>query len=132
MSRLHADRFRVTPIGGVGAPLTYTPAITWPGNTISGATGQYIKEAGKLTLWVSFQETAGIASAILTIPLPAGYVAVTLAGSLTVAVGPVIAPTAGSTGNMSATAGATSLTSGFAIGGSVNSFAGFFVVPTTT
>ena len=120
--------------GGLMLPgaYSYTPAITWPGNTISGATGCYQHTPGVLFVWVAFQETAGIASAILTIPLPAGFTAVTMAGSLIASVGPVIAPTAGSTGNMTAAAGATSLTSGFAIGGSVNSFAGFFVVPTLT
>ena len=93
MSRGQIPGGRITPVSAGGAPLAYTPAITWPGNTISGATGQYIKEAGKLTLWVSFQETAGTASATLTIPLPAGYTAVTLSGSLAINAG-FVAPIA--------------------------------------
>ena len=131
MSRGQIPGGRITPVSAGGAPLAYTPAITWPGNTISGATGQYVKEPGKLTLWVSFQETAGVANATLTIPLPAGYTAVTQAGSLASGVGS-IANGVGSGTALTIAAAATSITSPGTITGAVFTWTGMFVVPTTT
>lgn len=72
MSRQHADGINL-PIGGGGIPFAYTPAIGWPGNTIGSVVAQALKEPGKLTIWGTFSETAGVANAVLTIPLPSGY-----------------------------------------------------------
>ena len=121
---------RVTPGSGGGAPIAYTPAITWPGNTIGTVAGQYIKMPGCLLLWVSFVESAGTASATLTIPLPAGYIAVTQNGSLASGVGAITTGAGAVLYGLTAAAGGTSMTA--TATGSVNTWTGMFVVPTTS
>ena len=117
----------------LGAPKTYTPAITWPGNTMSGITGQYVKIPGMLLLWVSFSETAGTASALLTIPLPAGYAAVTMAGSLSASAGTLQRNgLAGAAIGLIVAAAGTTVTTTQAITGVVDTWYASAVIPTTT
>ena len=124
-----------TPLGRVtapsvnGTPIAYTPAVTWPGNTLAGATGQYIKIPGALLLWVSFSETAGTTSALVTIPLPPGYTAVTMAGSLTIGVGAFGRVNVASEEMFIASGG--TLITGINVG-AIDTWSGFFCVPTTT
>ena len=130
MSRGQIAGGRITPVSAGGAPIAYTPAVTWPGNTISGATGFYSHNvAGELKLWVSFSETAGTATALVTIPLPTGYTAVTMAGSLTIGVGAFGRVNVASE-EMFIASGGTSIT-GINVG-AIDTWSGFFCVPTTT
>lgn len=115
----------------LGAAKTYTPAITWAGNTIAGATGVYMKVPGFLQLWVSFQETAGIAVATLTIPLPPGYVGVTQAGSLVSGVGLIGNSVGTASISMSIAAAGTAIVSMLSVAGVVSTWAGGFTVPVT-
>ena len=112
---------------GMARPIAYTPVVTWGAATIAAATGVYLKTPGLLQVWVSFQDTAGVAGATLTITTPAGYTA-----ALTTYVGQVV----GNTGNVAqlwVTAGAfsqiASLTAPTPV---VTTWSGTFVIPTTT
>ena len=93
----------------------------------------YVRAYGLLTLWVSLRETAGTAGAVLTIPLPAGFTAITLAGPIAAGVGTLgNTITAGPAISMTIAAGGTSLVSSIAVGGAVADWFGSFVVPITT
>lgn len=72
---------------GTLRPIAYTPAVVWAGNTITTQSGFYLKTPGLLQVWVSFIETVGTATAAVSISLPAGYTAVSLAGPLNAGVG---------------------------------------------
>lgn len=88
--------------------VAYTPVVTWTGNTITTQSGFYIKEPGKLLVWVSFVESAGTAVASITITIPTGYTAVSMAGGLSTGVGMLSSSIAGGTFvGMVAAAGAT-------------------------
>ena len=109
MSRLHGDQLGI-PTGGLprlfGAPVAYTPVVTWAGNTITTQSGFYLKRPGKLEVWVSFSETAGAANAALTITIPTGYTAVSMTGALTIHVG-IVSNSVNNLFAMIATSGAT-------------------------
>lgn len=57
-----------------GSPIPYTPVITWAGNTIGTVLASYVRIPGALIVWGQFQETAGTASAVVSIAIPAGFI----------------------------------------------------------
>lgn len=119
----------ITVANAYGKPIAYTPTVTWPGNTITTQSGFYIKEPGKLLVWVAFLETVGTASATLTITLPGGYTAVSMAGAFTINVGSV-SNGANATVQMYAAPGATTSIASNTSTGAVAVWSGFFVIPT--
>lgn len=123
----------VTATAPAPRPFLYVPTVAWAGNTIAGATGAYIKMPGLLILWISFQETVGSAAAALTVTLPTGYTAITLAGSLASGVGYFGCTNGVTYVGMSAVAGtSTQIISNGTPGGAVGTFNGMFIVPTLT
>lgn len=119
---------------GLARPVAYTPVVTWTGNTITTQSGFYLKTPGKLEVWVSFVETVGTAAAIITITIPTGYTAVTMAGSLGAGVG-FLCNSANSTSvGFLAAAGATTqiASSNASTSGVVGTWSGYFSVPTLT
>lgn len=116
---------------GASRPIAFTPVVTWPGNTITTQSGFYVKVPGELHVWVSFVETAGTASAVLTITIPPGYTAVTMAGSLSVCVGQICSTNVGVI-PLFAAAGATTSIATPVTNGSVATWSGTFIIPTLT
>lgn len=137
MSRLHADQLGI-PTGGLprlfGGPSAYTPVVTWAGNTITTQSGFYLERPGLLQVWVSFVESAGTATAAVTITIPTGYTAVTMAGSLSVVVGTLARITnIGQINQVIVAAGATTqvATTASAVG-AVDTWSAFMQIPTTS
>lgn len=99
------------PVSGQssGSPIPYTPAITWPGNTIGAVIAQYVRQPGVLSIWGTFVESAGTANATLTIPLPTGFTA-----SIACCVGSVSVNAGAS--SLSVSAGGTSAINTFIVG----------------
>ena len=64
---------------------SYTPAITWVGNTVSSVVAQYTHVSGFLIIACQFTAT-NAATGQLTIPLPGSYTAV-IAGGINGGVG---------------------------------------------
>ena len=135
MSRLHGDGLG-QPVAGptINVPVAYTPVVTWTGNTITTQSGFYMKLPGLLQVWVSFVETAGTVSAALTITIPTGYTAVTMAGSLNASVGRLFQPTGATAYDFVAAAGATTQISAAQATptGIVATWTGSFIIPTLT
>lgn len=126
MSRLHADGYG---FGGIapGTPVAFTPVVTWAGNTIGVQAGLALKVSGWLFVWISFTETAGTASAILTITgLPSYSPAAIAAGTLTV--GGMMNSVNGNSIAMVPSAG--QINGIVATTGLVGTFSGVFVIPT--
>lgn len=133
MSRLHGDGLGL-PISGIGGgPIAYTPVVTWTGNTITTQSGFYLKTPGLLQVWVSFVESAGTASAVVTVTIPTGYTAVTMAGSLATAVGTLVCTSNNSIFELSAAAGATtSVATVNTVNGVVTTWLATMQIPTLT
>lgn len=139
MSRLHGDAANGLVTARQPAmlrPAAYTPVVTWAGNTITTQSGFYLKLPGLLLVWVSFVETAGTASAAITITIPTGYTAVSMAGALSEMVGyvnPSTVVAATTAQAVFAAAGATtSIATIGAVTGIVTTWSGFFAIPTLT
>lgn len=131
MSRAGADGLG-KPIGGVRVPTGYTPTVTWPGNTITTQSGLFLKEPGKLLLWVSFVESAGTANAALTITLPTGFTAASMAGGLSINVGWIGFATSGQGLPVFVAPAASVSIATTAFAGVVATWSGTFVIPTLT
>ena len=119
---------------GLARPVAYTPTVTWPSNTITTQSGLYIKMPGMLLVWCSFVVSASVGGAVLTVTIPAGYTASTLAGSLAAGVGVFSLGTASTTNvGMVASSGATTqIQSPIAISATVATWSGFFMIPTVS
>lgn len=91
---------------GSARPIAYTPVVTWTSATITTQTGFYLKTPGLLEVWVSFVVSAGSPAAQVNCTIPTGYTAVTLTGSLDIAIGTLCSPGFTSQ-DMLATSGAT-------------------------
>lgn len=114
-------------------PVAYTPVVTWAGNTITTQSGFYLKVPGELHVWASFVESAGTASATITITIPTGYTAITMAGSLATGAGFLGNNAAGSAAYMTAAAGATTqIVSQSVTTAVVGTYFGMFIIPTLT
>lgn len=120
---------------GSARPIAYTPTVTWAGNTITTQSGFYMKTPGKLELWVSFVETAGVVSASLTVSLPTtiSVTAVTHTASISAGVGQFGASVvSGGIEMVIAAGGTTQLVSSLASTGAVGTWYGNFTIPTLT
>ena len=127
MSRLHGDRFRVTPAGADIAPQSYMLTVTWTGNTVSSSTGFYKKSVGKLEVWVSFVISVGTVSGAVSIPLPTGYSSALATPAICTSLTGAFAPTA-----MQAAAGAlTNAVSGANSVAGVLTYLFYISIPTT-
>jgi hypothetical protein len=62
----------VSVAGVASTPIAFTPTISWPGNTVAGSSSYYVRSNGLLYVWGAFVESAGTATAALSITLPAG------------------------------------------------------------
>lgn len=133
MRGLRSGQGLITSVNPYNKPILFTPVVTWGANTISGATGAFIKESGKMLVWVSFQETAGTAAAALTITIPVAtaWTAITLAGSLSAGVGFLSNNVGANTGLMTVVAGGTTqIVSGINPTGAIGTYFGQFTIPT--
>lgn len=133
MSRGRADGLGF-PIGLATSPVAYTPVVTWGANTITTQSGFYLKTPGKLEIWIAFIETVGTTGATITVTIPTGYTAVTLAGSLSPGVGTLCNNANGTMWGFVVVAGATTqiTTPAATATAAVATWSGYFNIPTLT